>query len=127
MKKPIQLLILLAITGLEAIALTAAGFFYAIEAITGHARHLPTLIALTVLIFAFAAWASAAVKGLAALKSWARSSAVFIQTAMLAIGYYSFQGESARPDIAWALIIPALVVLVLLFTKPLSSEFKREF
>ena len=127
MKKPVQLSILLAITGLEALAISAAGFFYAIETITGHARYLPTMIALTVLIFCFAAWASAAVKGLAASKSWGRSSTVFIQTAMIAVGYYSFQGETARADIGWALIVPALIVLALLFTKPLSENFKREF
>ena len=127
MKKPVQLKVLLAITGLEALAITAGGFFYAIEAITGHARYLPTMIALTVLIFGFAAWASAAVRGLMNSKSWGRSSTVFIQTAMIAVGYYSFQGETARPDIGWALIVPALVVLALLFTKPLSENFKREF
>ena len=126
MKKPVQLWVLLAITGLEALALTAAGFFYVIETITGHVRYLPTMIALTVMIFGCAAWVSATAKGLSQTKAWARSSNVFIQTALLAIAYYSFQEETARPDIAWALIVPAAISLALMFTKPLTGLFQRD-
>lgn len=126
MKKPVQLLVLLGITGVQTLALYAAAFFYLVEVITGNYKYLPTMLAITVMIFAAAAWASAVFRGLAKTQAWARSSSVFIQTAALAIAYYSFQPPVPRPDIAWALIIPAVIVLALLFTKPLSASFKRE-
>lgn len=126
MKKPLQLWVLLAITALETLALTVAGIFYVFETITGHVRYLPTMIALTVMIFGCAVWVAATTRGLAKTQPWARSSSVFIQTALLAIAYYSFQGETARPDIGWALIVPAAISLALLFTKPLTGMFQRE-
>lgn len=120
------MLVLLGITGLETLAITAGGFFYLIELITGHSRYVPTMLALTVMIFASAAWCGAAFRGLVKTQPWARSSMVFIQSSMIVIGVYSFQPPVPRPDIAWALIVPAVVVLALLFTKPLSEQFKRE-
>jgi hypothetical protein len=42
------------------------------------------------------------------LKSWVRASAVTWQVLQIAVAIGSFQGLYARPDLGWALLVPAL-------------------
>ena len=127
MKKPAQLKVLVAITGAETLAVAVFLTFGLIDILTGQEKSLALSAALDALIAAFVIWGVLITKGLWQLKSWARSSSVFWQTAQLAIAWESFQGgETARPDIAWLLIVPSAIVLALLFTKPLSTLLKRE-
>ena len=126
MKKPAQLKVLVAITGAETLAVAAFLIFGIIDILTGNERSLALSAALDALIAGFVIWGALITKGLWQLKSWARSSSIFWQSAQLAIAWESFQGgETARPDIAWLLIIPSVVVLVLMFTNPLANLLKR--
>ncbi len=126
MKKPAQLLLLVTITGAESLAVAVFLAIGIINIIGGHEKSLALSAALDALIAAFVVWGVLISKGLWQLKSWARSSSIFWQTAQLAIAYESFQGETANPAIGWALIIPSVAVLALMFTKPLASLLKRD-
>jgi hypothetical protein len=126
MKKPAQLKVLVAITGSETLAVTATLASGIFNLISGTEKSLALAIALDAVIAAFVVWGALITKGLWQLKSWARSSSVFWQTAQLAIAYESFQGETANPVIAWALIIPSLATLTLMFTKPLANLLRRD-
>lgn len=126
MKKPAQLKVLVAITGAETAAVAVFLTLGIIDVITGNEKSLALSAALDALILGFVIWGALITKGLWQLKSWARSSSIFWQSAQLAIAWESFQGgETARPDIAWMLIIPSVVVLVLMFTNPLANLLKR--
>jgi hypothetical protein len=126
MKKPVQLKVLVAITGAETIAVAVTLILGIIDILTGNEKSLALSAALDALIAGFVIWGALITKGLWQLKSWARSSSIFWQSAQLAIAWESFQGgETARPDIAWLLIIPSVVVLVLMFTNPLANLLKR--
>ena len=126
MKKPVQLKVLVAITGAETLAVAVTLILGIIDIVTGNEKSLALSAALDGLIAGFVIWGALITKGLWQLKSWARSSSIFWQSAQLAIAWESFQGgETARPDIAWLLIIPSVVVLVLMFTNPLANLLKR--
>jgi hypothetical protein len=126
MKKPVQLKVLVAITGAETLAVAVTLILGIIDIVTGNEKSLALSAALDALIAGFVIWGALITKGLWQLKSWARSSSIFWQSAQLAIAWESFQGgETARPDIAWLLIIPSVVVLVLMFTNPLANLLKR--
>jgi hypothetical protein len=126
MKKPVQLKVLVAITGVETLAVAVTLILGIIDIVTGNEKSLALSAALDGLIAGFVIWGALITKGLWQLKSWARSSSIFWQSAQLAIAWESFQGgETARPDIAWLLIIPSVVVLVLMFTNPLANLLKR--
>ena len=126
MKKPVQMWLLLAITAAETLAMAVATALYIFEVIAGNTRYLPTMLALIVMMAGGTVWSSFTVRGLNQHKPWSRSSSIFIQTAALAIAYQSAQPPVPRVDIAIALALPAVIVLALLFTKPLSEKFKRE-
>jgi hypothetical protein len=53
--------------------------------------------------------------------AWIRGAAITVQVLLIAIAIGSFQGFVPRPDIGWMLLIPAVAVLVLLFTKPVIA------
>lgn len=87
----------------------------------------PSAIALTVLT-ALAA-IGVAVIGISALRgqAWIRGAAVVWQVLHISVAIGSFQGVFARPDVGWLLLMPAIAVLVLLFTKPvLAATTRRE-
>lgn len=81
-------------------------------------------LALTVLVAAlllgFVAY------GLLRAAKWARPAALVWQLVQLLVGFDATQGVGARPDLAALLIVPALVVLVLLFTPSVSAVMRRE-
>jgi hypothetical protein len=43
----------------------------------------------------------------------------------IAVAIGCFQGLFARPDIGWALLVPAVLALVLLFTPPVVAATAR--
>ena len=126
MKKPVQLKVLVAITGLETLAVAITLAIGLTNIALGQEKSLSLSAALDVLIAGFVVWGFFITKGLWQLKSWAKSSSIFWQTAQLAIAYESFQGANANPAIAWALIVPSVTVLALLFTSPLSQLLRRD-
>jgi hypothetical protein len=126
MKKPAQLFALVTITALETLAVAvflAIGIF---NIVAGTEKSLALSASLDALIAAFVVWGALITKGLWQLKSWARSSSIFWQTAQLAIAYESFQGSTANPAIGWALIIPSVLVIALMFTNPLAKLLRRD-
>jgi hypothetical protein len=126
MKKPVQLKLLVAITGLETLAVATALAVGVISVVLGQEKNLGMGVALDVLIAGFVVWGFVITKGIWQLKSWAKSSSIFWQTAQLAIAYESFQGANANPAIAWALIVPSVTALVLMFTNPVSKLLRRD-
>jgi Gpi18-like mannosyltransferase len=110
---------------LECALLTATAVYLVIELLIAVPDSYATAIAVLVLVLLAAVWL--AVMAVHALRGryWIRGAAVTWQALQIAIGIGSFQGPLARPDIAWLLIIPAVVVLVLLFTPPVVEATKR--
>jgi hypothetical protein len=64
--------------------------------------------------------------GLLRVAKWARPAALVWQLVQLLVGFDAFQGVGARPDLGTLLIVPAVVVLVLLFTPSVSAVMRRE-
>jgi len=87
----------------------------------------PSAIALSVLTAIAAVWV--AIIGINTLRqqAWIRGAAVVWQVLQVSVAIGSFQGVFARPDIGWLLLMPAIAVFVLLFTKPvLEATTRRE-
>jgi hypothetical protein len=64
--------------------------------------------------------------GLFRAAKWSRPAAVAWQVVQLLVGFDAFQGAGARPDLGSLLIVPAAVVLVLLFTPSVSAVMRRD-
>lgn len=114
--RPPLLIVLAVIVALEALLVTGLALWLLFELLTQTPQSYTTAIAITVLVALGAAWVIATLVGLLRLHAWARASIVTIQILMIAVAVGSFQGLVARPDVGWALLVPAVVAGALALT-----------
>lgn len=114
--RPPALLALAVILFLEAALVTALAVWLLIDLLTLTPEYLTTAIAIFVLTALAAVWVIVTAAGILRRRAWARASTVTIQILQIAVAVGCFQGLVARPDLGWALLIPALVAGVLALT-----------
>jgi hypothetical protein len=106
---------------LECAALVGAVVFLIVELLIETPDSAVSAIALAVVTTLAAVWVGAI--GVHTLRgnAWIRGAAITVQVLLIAIAIGSFQGFVPRPDIGWILLVPAIGVLFLLFTKPVVA------
>jgi hypothetical protein len=109
-------LVLAGLLGAEAALLWVGVGWLVIELITTTPTSLAGGVAFLVLGAIAAAWVSAIAVNSLRHRGWIRGAAITWQFVQIAVAVGCFQGLYARPDLGWALLAPALVVLALLFT-----------
>jgi hypothetical protein len=109
----------------ECALMGAAAVYLIVELLVDVPTSFASAIALTVLVVIAAVWL--AVIGVNTLRGapWVRGAIVTWQILQIAVAVGAFQGLFARPDIGWALLIPAIAALLLLFTRPVVSATTR--
>lgn len=125
-KKPIGLIMVLTLIGLEQMVVLYLLSSYLLATIAGQVKSLPTMLALAALGLIVAIWLAYVVKALYDGRRWARSGAIFWQLVQLAIAWGSFTGQFANAAIGIALIVPSITVIALLFTKPVFDATQGE-
>jgi len=85
----------------------------------------PGAIALTALAAIAAVWLAFIAVHTLRGSPWIRGAAVVWQVLQISVAVGSFQGVFQRTDVGWLLLIPAVAVLVLLFTKPVLAATTR--
>lgn len=120
-----SVLALIALVGAECALLTAATIYLVFEIITAPASSILSAVALTVLTAIAAIWLLVIAVNISRGRAWTRGATVVWQVLQIAVAIGSFQGLFARPDIGWLLLIPSLVVLGLVFSKPVSAAISR--
>ena len=110
----------------EALLLAVAALWLILELLIDEPSSVASALALTALVILAAVWL--AIIGANTLRGtpWVRSAIVVWQILQIAIAVGCFQGLFARPDIGWALLLPALFALVLVFTRPVMAATARE-
>ena len=111
--RPPALLALAVILFLEAALVTGLAGWLLIELLTVTPESFATAVAIFVLTLLAAIWVIVTAVGILRRRGWARASTVTIQILQIAVAVGCFQGLVARPDLGWALLIPALVAGVL--------------
>jgi hypothetical protein len=117
--------VLMVIVSLQAAALTAVSLLLLWATITQRSDSLSSAIALDLIVLIFAIGMIIVALGVIRGKPAARSGAFVWQVLQMALGLASNDGSVfARPDIASALLIPAVVAIVLiLFNKGVKAHF----
>jgi hypothetical protein len=110
---------------LECALLAAAAVYLVVELLIAVPDSYATAIAVLILVLLAAVWLAVMAVHTLRGRYWIRGAAVTWQALQIAIGIGSFQGLFARPDVGWLLIIPAVIVIVLLFTPPVVEATKR--
>jgi hypothetical protein len=120
------LLVLLAVLLFaECALLVAATAYLVIELLIATPASLASALFLTVLTGIAAAWLGVIAVNTLRASPWIRGAAITWQVLQIAVAIGCFQGLFAQPAIGWALLIPALAVLVLVFTPPVVQATKR--
>jgi uncharacterized membrane protein len=109
----------------ECALLVAATLFLVVELLVATPGSYAAAIALTVLTAIAALWLGVIGINVLRGRAWTRGAALVWQALQIAVAVGCFQGLFARPDVGWALLVPAIVVLVLLFTKPVIAATAR--
>lgn len=126
-KRPIQVLMLAALLGLESLVLGVASVFLAVELVVDVPASYPSAVALLVLAVIATVWLVALLVHVLRGAAWTRAGIVVWQVLQLAIAVGLFQGETARPDIAWAILVPSVAALALVFSTPVrAATFRRD-
>ncbi|GIT81068.1 hypothetical protein LLS1_27370 [Leifsonia sp. LS1] len=114
--RPPALIALAVILFLEAALVTGLAGWLLVELLTVTPESFATAIAIFILTLLGAIWVIVTAAGILRKRGWARASTVTIQILQIAVAVGCFQGLVARPDLGWALLIPALVAGVLALT-----------
>jgi hypothetical protein len=85
-----------------------------------------TAVALIVITAIAAAWVTAIAVASVRRAPWSRAAAIVWQVLQLSIAVGAFQGLFARPDLGWALLIPAVTVIGLLLWAPVRAAYARD-
>lgn len=109
----------------ECALLTAAATYLIVELLTATPGSLVSAVALLVLTAIAAVWVGFIAANVLRGRAWTRGASVVVQILLGAIAIGCFQGIFAQPAIGWLLLVPALVVLVLLFTAPVVAALRH--
>ncbi|WP_066515943.1 hypothetical protein [Curtobacterium ammoniigenes] len=117
---------LLVILVLELLALVAVTLVLIVDVFAGGASSESGGIALAILALITTLWVAFMCIGLVRARPWVRSGIVVWEFILVAIGIGAFQGVFRVPSIGWALLIPAVIALVLVFLPPVTRLLARD-
>ena len=118
--------VLIVLFALEALALWTLSAWWTFELLTTTPNSVGGSLALLALTVIAAVWVSAITVGALRRRPWIRGAAVTWQLVQVMIAIGSFQGIYARPDIGWALLLPSIIVLVLVFNPRVVAATSHE-
>jgi hypothetical protein len=107
-----------------ALLATATGYLL-VELIVATPSSVPSALALLALTAIAAVWLGFIAGNVLRGRAWTRGAAIVWQVLQGAVAIGCFQGIFAQPTIGWLLLVPALVVIVLLFTPPVVAALSR--
>ena len=117
-QRPFGLISVTTLVALEGLAMGAISARLGLALGLGDTKSLVTSVALFALVAAATVWVFFIARGLWRGKRWARSGALFWQLVQLSVASASFSGQFGNAVIGWSLIVPSVLVLALVFSKP---------
>ncbi|WP_233197620.1 hypothetical protein [Cryobacterium sp. Y57] len=118
--------VLIAFLALEALALWIFSAWWVLELLIATPTSMGAALALLALLVVAAVWVSAITVGALRRRPWIRGGALTWQLVQVMIAIGCFQGIYARPDVGWALLLPSIIVLVLVFTPRVVAATSHE-
>jgi hypothetical protein len=113
------------VLGLEFLALVVVVVVELVSLLVAPGASIASGIALIVLTAVAALWLGSMLVGLLRLRPWVRSGIVVWQVLQGAIAIGAFQGVFRVPAIGWVLLIPALLGITLVLSRPVTRALAR--
>lgn len=112
------LFVLVAVLYLECAFLAVLTAYLVVELVVARPDSYASAVAIIVLTAVATVWLGVLAFHTLRGRSWIRAGVVVWHLLQIAVAVSSFQGLFARADVGWALLVPAILALVLLFTPP---------
>jgi Na+/melibiose symporter-like transporter len=122
-RKPVLLYALAALIFLEGVALAAATVYLVVEIFVGDPRSVTTAIAYAVTAAIAAVLVLFVARATLGGRPWIRGATVCIAVLQLLVAYSIL--ITREPILGWVLAVPAVALLVLLFTRPVLRATAR--
>lgn len=103
--------------GIEAALLWVVVAWLILELLTDQPSSYASALAILLIAVIAAAWVTTITVATLRGRTWIRAAAVTWQLVQVFIAIGAFQGFYARPDLGFALLVPSVLVVVLLFTR----------
>ncbi len=117
-RRPPLVWLLIALLTAEFLLMAGVSAYLIIQLIVSTPVSVASGIAVFVLTLVATVWLAYIVVGTLRGRAWIRGAAIVWQVMQFAIGIGCFQGLTATPAVGWALIVPAVVVVLLLLSRP---------
>lgn len=120
-RRPLLYWLLIVLLTAEFLVMASVTVGLVVELIVSKPDSLAGGIAIIVLAIVASVWLAfivvAAVRG----RAWMRGASIVWQVLQFAVGIGCFQGYTATPTIGWLLIVPSVVVVLLLISRPVVA------
>jgi hypothetical protein len=100
--------------------------WFLVEILTTPVNSIPGSILTLALAVLATAWVAAAGVGAFRARPWVRAAALTWQLCQLAIAVGAFDGIFAQPQIGYAVLVPTVLALVLLFMPSTTAALRRD-
>lgn len=124
-RKSRLLALLAAVLFVECALLAGVTILLIVELLISRPDSYATAVALIILALLGTVWLGALALNTLRQRTWVRSGIVVWQILQILIAIASFQGVFAAPLIGTVLLIPAIVALLLVFTRPVTAAIAR--
>ena len=114
-----------AVLFVEAAGIAAATVYLVIEVLIAPADNTISAIALAVTAAIAAIWVTVIAVNVLRGNAWVRGASIVVQVLIAAIAIGSFQGIGAEPVVGAILLVPVVLVLALLFARPVVAATSR--
>ncbi|MFO7689067.1 MAG: hypothetical protein R6W83_00685 [Cryobacterium sp.] len=125
-RRALGLSVVTGLLALEAITLWGLTIWLILGLLTEAPASVGGAIAILALCALAAVWVSVIAVNTPRRRPWIRGAAVTWQLVQIMIAIGAFQGLLARPDVGWALLVPSLAVIALLFTPAVVAATNAE-
>jgi uncharacterized membrane protein len=123
LQKPRALYVLAALLFLEAIAVAGGAVYLVVETVLSTPTYYATSVALAVVAVIAAVGLFLVARFTLLGRPWIRGAAICWQIIQVLVAVSILQASA--PDVAWILIVPAVIIIVLLFTKSVMAATSR--
>jgi hypothetical protein len=111
---------------LESLALAVLSVWFLIEILTTEVNSVGGSILTFALAVLSTVWVGAAGLGAFRARPWVRAAALTWQLCQLAVAVGAFDGAFAAPAVGYAVLVPTVVALILLFVPSTTAALRRD-
>jgi len=125
LRKPPLLFVLVGILFLEAAALAAATLWFLSRVFLEKAESISGAIVILIIVALVTVWVTVTAIYTLRARPWVRGAIFTWQVLQIAIAAGAFQGFYAQPSVGYALLIPAVLAALLLFSPSVLKATTR--